>query len=68
MILQSMRIFNYKGFDDSGLITFGQHFNIITGQNNSGKTALFECLDKSRFTDKPHRSVAQKESVLNPYS
>ena len=63
-----MRIFNYKGFDDSGLITFGQHFNIITGQNNSGKTALFECLDKSRFTDKPHRSVAQKESVLNPYS
>jgi hypothetical protein len=63
-----MRIFNYKGFDDSGLISFGERFNIITGQNNSGKTALFECLDKLRFTNKPHRSIERQTTVPNPYS
>ncbi|HWY84008.1 MAG TPA: AAA family ATPase [Roseiarcus sp.] len=63
-----MRIFNYKGFDDSGSLMFGERFNIITGQNNSGKTALFECLDKSRFNNKPHRSIAHKSPVLNPLS
>jgi hypothetical protein len=63
-----MRVVNYKGFDDSGVVTFGERLNIITGQNNSGKTALFECLDLSRFSNKPHRSITQTTAVINPVS
>lgn len=44
MYISKIRILNYKSFPDSGFIDFQPGINIIIGQNNSGKTALLECL------------------------
>lgn len=55
MLIRSVRIFNYKCFADFDRIIFGDKLNLIVGQNNSGKTALFDSLDLQRFSDKPHR-------------
>src|ERR1700677_113946 len=69
MYLKKIKVVNYKCFEDSGWVEFGGKFNIVIGQNNSGKTALLEVLDKSRFGDKPHRSVNQAfGSAINPTS
>jgi septin family protein len=57
MKINNFRIKNYKSFEDSNWINLGQNFNLIVGQNNSGKTALLETLDQSRFANKPHRSL-----------
>lgn len=55
MQISSLKIQNYKSFWDSGLIEFGPKFNVIVGENNSGKTALLEALSL-RFVDIPHLS------------
>jgi DNA repair exonuclease SbcCD ATPase subunit len=69
MIIRSIRILNYKCFDDSGRIEFGERLNLIVGQNNSGKTALFDCFDLQRFADKPHRDLSSRQyEMLNPTS
>ncbi|HZI11653.1 MAG TPA: AAA family ATPase [Myxococcus sp.] len=47
--------FTYKSFLDHSPITFGPGFNIITGKNNAGKTALIEGLSL-KFSNNPHRS------------
>ncbi|WP_434384870.1 AAA family ATPase [Melittangium boletus] len=56
MHLSEFQLYNYKSFQDSGPIELKPGFNIITGQNNAGKTALLEGLGL-RFKDKPHRSL-----------
>jgi AAA15 family ATPase/GTPase len=69
MYLKKIRVLNYKCFEDSGWVEFGEKFNIVIGQNNSGKTAFLEVLDRSRFGDKPHRNVKQAPgSAVNPTS
>jgi DNA repair exonuclease SbcCD ATPase subunit len=69
MIIRSVRLINYKCFDDSGDITFGEKLNLIVGQNNSGKTTLFGSLDLQRFTNKAHRDLAQDpRDILDPIS
>jgi hypothetical protein len=69
MIIRSIRILNYKCFDDSGPIIFGERLNLIVGQNNSGKTALFDGFDLQRFADKPHRDLSRRQyEALNPTS
>lgn len=55
MHIQKLRILNYKSFRDSGFIEFGPGFNVIVGQNNSGKTALLEALRLHLGEDKPHK-------------
>jgi hypothetical protein len=59
MITRSIRISNYKSFDDSGVIVFGDRMNLVIGQNNSGKSSLLECFDRQRFSNKPHRDQTQ---------
>jgi AAA domain, putative AbiEii toxin, Type IV TA system len=69
MIIRSMRILNYKCFDDYHKIVFGERLNLIVGQNNAGKTAVFDCLDFQRFTSKPHRGLSVDPfSTPNPIS
>jgi AAA15 family ATPase/GTPase len=69
MIIRSVRLINYKCFDDSGDITFGEKLNLIVGQNNSGKTTLFDSLDLQRFTNKAHRDLTQDpRDILDPIS
>lgn len=62
MKIHSFSVKNYKGFFDSGNISFSEGFNLIFGKNNVGKSALLEALSL-QFVGKPHRSV---KSIPNP--
>jgi predicted ATPase len=62
MRIRSIRVCNYKSFRDTGDLAFGAGINVITGQNNAGKTALLEAL-RLNFQARPHRSV---ETVPRP--
>jgi hypothetical protein len=55
MYISSVRINNYKSFNQSSILELKQGFNIIVGKNNAGKTALIEVLS-TQFQPKPHRS------------
>ncbi|MBS9383474.1 MAG: AAA family ATPase [Dolichospermum sp. BR01] len=64
MYLSKFQLFNYKSFQDSGLLEFTPGINIIVGQNNAGKTALLESLTLN-FQDIPHRSIETLKSPLS---
>jgi RHS repeat-associated protein len=56
MYISKFQVSNFKSYRDSIDVEFKPGFNIITGQNNAGKTALLEALTL-QFLPKPHRSV-----------
>ncbi len=56
MYLSEFQLYSYKSYQDSGPIKLKPGFNILTGQNNAGKTALLEGLSL-QFADKRHRSL-----------
>ena len=58
MHIKKLRIQNYKSFRDSGFMEFGPGFNVIVGQNNSGKTALLEALMLHNTPSKPHKDAS----------
>jgi predicted ATPase len=55
MHISKFQITNYKSYRDSGEIELQPGFNILTGQNSAGKTALLEALTL-QFTPTPHVS------------
>jgi hypothetical protein len=55
MYISKFRVLNYKSYCDSTEVELKRGFNIITGQNSAGKTALLEALDLS-FKVAPQRS------------
>jgi len=55
MKFETLQIQNFKGFKDSGIVKFGPKFNVIVGQNNSGKTALLEALRVSKAGNSPYK-------------
>jgi predicted ATPase len=65
MYISKVRIHNYKSYHDSGWIDLAPGFNVITGQNNAGKTALLEGLGL-RLNPTPHRSLTTKPTVATP--
>jgi predicted ATPase len=56
MSISKFSINNYKSFLKSGEIILKPGINIITGQNNAGKTALLQALGLS-FQNNPHKSL-----------
>jgi predicted ATPase len=56
MYISHAQIENYKSFLKSPKLELSPGFNLITGANNAGKTALLECLGL-RFLANPHRST-----------
>jgi len=69
MHIKSFRILNYKSFEDSGVQNLRTGFNVVVGQNNSGKTALLEALSLTYGGSIPHRSSSQAvDAPLNPHS
>ncbi len=69
MRLLSVEIHNYKSFENSERIAFERGFNLIVGQNNSGKTALLEALNPENLIPKPHRNPrASRGSPVDPRS
>lgn len=69
MYIKRIKILNYKGFRDSGWMEFGPRFNVVVGQNNSGKTAVLESIGLHTGENKPHRSNSfPKGYPLDPTS
>ena len=56
MYISRFQIINYKSYLKTGEIELRRGFNIVTGKNNAGKTALLEALTL-QFEAKPHRTV-----------
>jgi energy-coupling factor transporter ATP-binding protein EcfA2 len=56
MHIQSVRIKNYRGFQDSETLNFSPGFNLIVGANNVGKSSLLNCL-AGKFIGEPHKSI-----------
>ncbi len=56
MYISRLQVSNYKSFREPNALEFTQGFNIISGQNHSGKTALLEALGLS-FVWNPHKSM-----------
>jgi hypothetical protein len=56
MYISHFRVHNYKSFYKSPSLSLSPGFNIITGQNNAGKTALLQALSL-RFAINPHFSL-----------
>jgi len=44
MYISKFQVLNYKSYRDSTEIELKRGFNILTGQNSAGKTALLEAL------------------------
>jgi AAA15 family ATPase/GTPase len=55
MYILDFQVKNYKSYYDSTQIKFTPGINLITGQNNAGKTALLNALSL-HFISAPHRS------------
>lgn len=64
MLITKVRITNYKSFQDTEDFGLMPGFNVIVGENNSGKTALLEALSL-QFQDIPHRST---RTIPYPYA
>src|SRR5437867_3273281 len=56
MFISKFKVYNFKSILGTDDLTLTQGFNVITGQNNAGKTALLEALSLT-FQPLPHRSV-----------
>jgi predicted ATPase len=64
MYISCFQLYNYKSFYESPKLDLSEGFNLITGPNNVGKTALLEGLGLA-FTGNPHRSFKTTGSPLN---
>jgi AAA ATPase domain len=70
MYISRFQIGNYKSFRETQPLELSPGFNIVSGQNNSGKTALLEALGLN-FIGKPHRSIVTvpvRDSIPNQVS
>ena len=70
MYISRFELRNYKSFYEPKVLELGPRFNIITGQNNAGKTALLTALNLN-FRGNPHRSertVPVRGAAVNPTS
>jgi len=71
MDINSIQISNYKCFNNTDPVNLIHGINIITGKNNSGKTAFLESLS-CNFINKPHLSEKIKPTpssvILNSES
>jgi hypothetical protein len=56
MYITKFQVLNFKSYRDSNEIKLKLGFNIITGQNSAGKTALLEAM-ALQAKDSPHRSL-----------
>jgi energy-coupling factor transporter ATP-binding protein EcfA2 len=56
MYISNFEVSHFKSFRTPGALEFKPGFNVITGQNSAGKTALLEALTL-QFEANPHRSL-----------
>lgn len=65
MYFSRFQLHNYKSYYSTGWIELAPGFNVVTGQNNAGKTALLEGVGLT-LTSNPHRSLISKDAVTTP--
>jgi predicted ATPase len=65
LTIREFGVENCKCFAELTTLHLTSGFNVITGRNNAGKTALMEALSQ-RFTAKPHRSLRTAPDVSTP--
>lgn len=66
MKISKIRVQNYKGFVDSGDVVLPSGFNLIVGQNNSGKTAMLEAAT-ARFKGNANRNPRKTDKeIMSP--
>jgi predicted ATPase len=56
MKIESIRIQSFKSFADSGWVELSEHFTVLVGQNNAGKSAFLQAFDIHGIVSKPHRN------------
>lgn len=66
MKIKKLRITNYKGYDDSGDVELSDRFNVVVGQNNTGKSAFLQAFRFNRIVNHPHRNKKYAEGVPRP--
>lgn len=64
MYISKFNINNYKSYFKSGDLNLNQGINIITGQNNAGKTALLQSLSL-KFPYQPHKSTKTLPTAIS---
>lgn len=68
MVIESIRVKNYKSWKDSLEVHLSRGLNIVVGKNNSGKTAFLEAISL-RAENVPHltlRSIEFQHSHIQP--
>ena len=65
LYISQFQIANYKSFRDTEMVSLSRGINIVTGQNNVGKTALLQVLGLES-TGRPHRSIKTKPTETTP--
>lgn len=68
MKIEAVRIQSFKSFDDSGWVELSDHFTILVGQNNAGKSAFLQAFTAAPFISKPHHSALLPEGAASPES
>ena len=68
MLIDALRVRNYKSFRDSGWLCLGPTFTVIVGQNNVGKTAILEAFRLNKGDNKPYRGLAFPVGLVDPTS
>lgn len=65
MYISRFQLHNYKSYYNTDWIELAPGFNVVTGQNNAGKTALLEGIGLT-LTANPHKSLISKETITTP--
>ncbi|MFL6210928.1 MAG: AAA family ATPase [Pyrinomonadaceae bacterium] len=65
MYFSRFQLHNYKSYYNTGWIELAPGFNVVTGQNNAGKTALLEGIGLT-LTANPHLSLISKDTATTP--
>lgn len=66
MRIESIRVFGFQSFSDSGVIGFTDGINLVVGQNNAGKSALLRAMQPGLADDRHRTPAAWDDSQLAP--
>ncbi|MGO6757594.1 ATP-dependent endonuclease [Rhizobium ruizarguesonis] len=69
MKIEAVRIQSFKSFDDSGWVELSEHFTVLVGQNNAGKSAFLQAFNTTGpFIANSHHSAHLPEGAASPDS
>lgn len=63
MKIDAIKIRSFKSFADTGWVELSDHFTVLVGQNNAGKTAFLQSFNATGFQENRHRSALRPEGA-----